>query len=101
MSLLDSETTVQIRRMIVKICAICGPDAEVNPIKGSTYSFLNLTQICSDDYLFEALQISLKWFARLLEGTIDTKQASNVKGPKGDKKAIETRKKINETLAEI
>lgn len=92
--------------MVVKICAICGPDADINPTKGATYAFLNLTQITSDDYLFEALQISLKWYARLLEGAIDTKQAQSqakggTGGPRGDKKVIETRKKINETLAEI
>ena len=85
-NLVTGDQKMMIRKILLRVCAICGPDQESMP----GHKFLDLTKLEHDDYYLEGLQICLKWFANILEAI----------GKKG-KKDTDTIKKVQATLDEI
>ena len=62
-----------IRQCVLKVCAFCGPDPDFESNK-ITSKFLDLAKITDEDYEYEALTISIKWFLLMLEERSNKKE---------------------------
>ena len=63
-----------IRQALLKACAVCGPDSQTQDSNVST-KFIDIGRIQYDDYIFEGIQICIKWYLIVLESTnFDTAQ---------------------------
>mgnify|MGYP001576011269 CR=1 FL=1 len=75
-----------IRIALLKCCALCGPDADIEG--KSTSKFLDFSKLNVDEYVIEGLFIGIKWFLSILEG-------------RNNKKEIELMKRLKMTLEEL
>ena len=60
---------MQLRKSVLKVCAVCGPDSEMGASGLITTKFINLAKLNDHDYLYEGLRICISWFEKVLEGT--------------------------------
>jgi hypothetical protein len=64
--LVDDLQKRNIRDSLLKCCAFCGPDSELEQSK-ITSKFLDLSKITLDEYAYEGLILSIKWYLSVLE----------------------------------
>jgi len=109
-NMVTAEQQFAIRKAVLKLCALCGPDAEADGTQTKiTTKFIDMARLLDDDYVYEGLLLCASWFAKVLDGTANSQQfggsAQNSQAKniafKGSKSALELRKKILETIDEI
>lgn len=62
---------------MLKACAICGPDSEITDSKVSA-KFIDLSKVDLDDYVFEGIQICIRWYIIVLESSAINEKNENL-----------------------